>query len=208
MYHLFLSSDFALFVVAELDVLSFLFRFSDHEVAVGHLAQEMGFTHVSLSSEIMPMVRIVPRGYTGEDPLSIWCDKFFKIKLWRKWGQCTYVIVHTNLPPSPVILWIELGGKPKWLPLKCGYHDVMRTTPIYAWRKPIELVKNWFWNEKSFPGYNVVVHKKSIYLDKCLEAKCREKTLEKSGLEPTAPNCVADRKHFAFSTQPNPYLQK
>ena len=31
---------------------------------------------------------------------------------------------------SPVILWISLGGKPKWLPLKFGYHDVMRTRPI------------------------------------------------------------------------------
>ena len=29
------------------------------------------------------------------------------------------------LPPSPVILWIELGGKLKWLPLNFGYryHD-------------------------------------------------------------------------------------
>ena len=41
-----------------------------------------------------------------------------------------YVIVHTILPPSPVILWKELGGKPKWLPLKFGYHDVMHTNPI------------------------------------------------------------------------------
>ena len=38
---------------------------------------------------------------------------------------------------------------------------------------------------------------------KCPEAKCREKTLEKSGLEPTAPNRLADRKHCALSTQPN-----
>ena len=30
------------------------------------------------------------------------------------------------------------------------------------------------------------------------------KTLEKSGLEPTAPNRLADRKHCALSTQPNP----
>ena len=44
------------------------------------------------------------------------------------------------------------------------------------------------------------------YLDKlkCLEAKCGEKTLEKSGLEPTAPNRLADRKHCALSTQPSP----
>ena len=31
---------------------------------------------------------------------------------------------------QPVILWIELGDKPKWLPLNFGYHDVMRTTPL------------------------------------------------------------------------------
>ena len=48
-----------------------------------------------------------------------------------QWGLCEYVIVHTILGGSPVILWISLGGKPKWLPLKFGYHDVMRTGPIY-----------------------------------------------------------------------------
>ena len=34
------------------------------------------------------------------------------------------------LSPSPVILWTELGSKSKWLPLKFGYHDVMRTGAI------------------------------------------------------------------------------
>ena len=48
----------------------------------------------------------------------------------QQWGLCQYVIVHTILGGSPVILWISLGGKPKWLPLKFGYHDVMRTIPI------------------------------------------------------------------------------
>ena len=51
-----------------------------------------------------------------------------------EWGLCEYVIVHTILGGSPVILWISLGGKPKWLPLKFGYHDVMPTSPIQ--RKP------------------------------------------------------------------------
>ena len=32
------------------------------------------------------------------------------------------------------------------------------------------------------------------------------KNPEKSGLEPTAPNRPADRKHCALSTQPNPHL--
>ena len=40
-------------------------RYPNHEQIVGHIAREMGFTHVSLSSQTMPMVRIVPRGYTG-----------------------------------------------------------------------------------------------------------------------------------------------
>ena len=47
-----------------------------------------------------------------------------------RWVLCEYIIVHTILGGSPVILWISLGGKPKWLPLKFGYHDVMRTSPI------------------------------------------------------------------------------
>ena len=47
-----------------------------------------------------------------------------------QWGLCEYVIVHTILGGSPVILWISLGGKPKWLPLNFKYHDVMRTSPI------------------------------------------------------------------------------
>ena len=47
-----------------------------------------------------------------------------------QWGLYEYVIVHTILGGSPVILWIQLDGKPKWLPLKFGYHDVMRTSPI------------------------------------------------------------------------------
>ena len=40
------------------------------------------------------------------------------------------------------------------------------------------------------------------YLDKfkCLEAKRRENTLEKSGLEPSEPNRLADRKHCMRST--------
>ncbi|KAK7879405.1 hypothetical protein WMY93_030741 [Mugilogobius chulae] len=40
------------------------YTWSDHEKAVGSLAQRLGFAQVSLSSEVMPMVRAVPRGYT------------------------------------------------------------------------------------------------------------------------------------------------
>ena len=44
--------------------------------------------------------------------------------------------------------------------------------------------------------------------DKGLGAPCRKKTLEKSGLEPAAPNRLADRKHCALSTHPNPHLPR
>jgi 5-oxoprolinase (ATP-hydrolysing) len=42
---------------------SFMFR--EHEETVGKLAESLGFSHVSLSSQVMPMVRIVPRGFTA-----------------------------------------------------------------------------------------------------------------------------------------------
>eukprot|EP00903_Cladosiphon_okamuranus_P015215 g14063.t1 len=40
------------------------YTFAEHERRVGQLAEEMGFTHVSLSSEVMSMVKAVPRGFT------------------------------------------------------------------------------------------------------------------------------------------------
>uniref|UniRef100_A0AAY4E9J3 5-oxoprolinase, ATP-hydrolysing n=1 Tax=Denticeps clupeoides TaxID=299321 RepID=A0AAY4E9J3_9TELE len=39
-------------------------QWSAHEKAVGSLARKLGFAQVSLSSEVMPMIRAVPRGYT------------------------------------------------------------------------------------------------------------------------------------------------
>ena len=43
-----------------------MLRYDVHEREVGEMALEMGFEQVSLSSTIMPMVRVVPRGYTGK----------------------------------------------------------------------------------------------------------------------------------------------
>ena len=40
-------------------------RYPVHEEAIGKIAKEMGFEHVSLSSQVMPMIKIVPRGFTG-----------------------------------------------------------------------------------------------------------------------------------------------
>lgn len=39
--------------------------YPDHELAVGAVAKDMGFKHVSLSHQVMPMVKMVPRGFTA-----------------------------------------------------------------------------------------------------------------------------------------------
>ena len=41
------------------------YAWPEHELIVGRLAREMGFGQVSLSSQIMPMVKMVPRGDTA-----------------------------------------------------------------------------------------------------------------------------------------------
>uniref|UniRef100_T1DC93 Putative 5-oxoprolinase n=1 Tax=Cupiennius salei TaxID=6928 RepID=T1DC93_CUPSA len=41
------------------------YLFPDHELKVKDIALEMGFKHISLSSEVMAMLRIVPRGHTA-----------------------------------------------------------------------------------------------------------------------------------------------
>lgn len=38
------------------------YTYRDHELAIGKLAEKIGFTHVSLSAELSPMIKIVPRG--------------------------------------------------------------------------------------------------------------------------------------------------
>lgn len=55
-----------------LQELLLFFRYDVHEKEVGKIALEMGFEQVSLSSTIMPMVRVVPRGYTGKLNILIW----------------------------------------------------------------------------------------------------------------------------------------
>lgn len=37
------------------------YTFPDHEKLVGRVAEEIGFTHISLSSQLMPMIKFVPR---------------------------------------------------------------------------------------------------------------------------------------------------
>lgn len=46
-------------------VLMHSYIFPHHEIQIKNIALEMGFKHISLSSEVMPMLRIVPRGHTA-----------------------------------------------------------------------------------------------------------------------------------------------
>jgi 5-oxoprolinase (ATP-hydrolysing) len=45
-------------------VLMHAYAWPDHELAVGRLAEEMGFTQISLSSRVMPRIKLVARGDT------------------------------------------------------------------------------------------------------------------------------------------------
>ncbi|MDR4507593.1 MAG: hydantoinase B/oxoprolinase family protein [Candidatus Brocadiaceae bacterium] len=40
------------------------YSYPEHELLVGRIAKEMGFPHISLSSQVMPMVKMVSRGQT------------------------------------------------------------------------------------------------------------------------------------------------
>ncbi|KAH8275373.1 hypothetical protein KR026_005998 [Drosophila bipectinata] len=46
-------------------VLAHSYSCPEHELRVGTIARELGFSHVTLSHQAMPMVRVVARGYTG-----------------------------------------------------------------------------------------------------------------------------------------------
>jgi len=46
-------------------VLKHSYMFPDHEEMVGAIAAELGFEQVSLSGRVMPMVKMVPRGFTA-----------------------------------------------------------------------------------------------------------------------------------------------
>ena len=69
----------------------FVCSFHDHERSVEKIASEMGFTHISLSSRVMPMVRAVPRGYTGTVSIQcqIWLHDLFGLQ---------HVLMHISLP--------------------------------------------------------------------------------------------------------------
>lgn len=41
------------------------YTFPQHELRIGQIAQTLGFTHVSLSSQLTPMIKLIPRGMSA-----------------------------------------------------------------------------------------------------------------------------------------------
>ena len=80
---------------------------------------------------------------------------------------------------TPIGLWARL-------------RDSHKSGPPSGWSFAWTLAQRNDWSGKSWPGYDIVVHEKS---QTNLNAKKPNvvKTPEKSGLEPTAPNRLADR---------------
>ena len=46
-------------------VLLHSYTYPQHELAVGKVAREVGFSHVSCSSQLLPMIKVVPRGVSS-----------------------------------------------------------------------------------------------------------------------------------------------
>lgn len=46
-------------------VLNHSYACPDHEIQIGSIASEIGFSHITLSHQAMPMLRVVARGYTA-----------------------------------------------------------------------------------------------------------------------------------------------
>lgn len=46
-------------------VLAHSFACPEHEIQIGAIAKELGFSHITLSHQAMPMIRLVNRGYTA-----------------------------------------------------------------------------------------------------------------------------------------------
>jgi 5-oxoprolinase (ATP-hydrolysing) len=46
-------------------VLLHSYTFPEHERAIGKIAQEIGFSQVSLSSQLLPMIKAISRGHSA-----------------------------------------------------------------------------------------------------------------------------------------------
>ena len=59
--------------------------------------------------------------------------------LFSKWGPARIRHSIREIATQPVILWILLVGKSKWLPLNFRFNDVIRMASIVLWSRRTEL---------------------------------------------------------------------
>ena len=86
------------------------FLFPEHEQQVGQLATSMGFNQISLSSDVMPMVKMVPRGYTAA------ADAYLTPHIMR------YIMCNAAL--STCIMRSMLCMMCKWCQHRCSHCEV------------------------------------------------------------------------------------
>ena len=86
-----------------------------------HARQIMRLCHVRVAVSIF-LARVVAFQCIRLVELRLWTDKLFPTTQWVLAVRIRHSI--RKIATQPVILRIELGGKPKWLPLN---HDVMCT---------------------------------------------------------------------------------
>lgn len=77
--------------------------YGGHEQQVGKIAKSLGFTHVSLSSEVMAMEKIVPRGYTA-------CADAYLTPHIKKYVDGFSKGFHNKLENVPVLFMQSNGG--------------------------------------------------------------------------------------------------
>ena len=82
------------------------------------------------------------------------------------------------------------------------------SSPMTWWLgKPVELDGPLEWSRFEVRNVSLGTTEQYVtrkFLEKCLEVKCLEKPWKSWGSNHTAPIRLADRKHCAVSTQPNP----
>ena len=78
------------------------YMFPAHELRAREIALGVGFTHVSLSHEAMPMVKIVPRGYTA-------CADAYLTPCIRQYIK-SFLAGFVNLDPKQVLVMQSDGG--------------------------------------------------------------------------------------------------
>ena len=143
-----------------------------------------------------------------------------RFSIWKTWNTCRCsLLTYTRLIfiTQPItFIWGQMFHlcEPSVLRQKVRQPDgaIGRESNnqlgAHSWRWSWSSTRSMFWFWPFDENRRLIAHfgvnfllKESSRQIKGLGAPCREKPLEKSGLEPAAPNRLANRKHCALSTR-------